>query len=96
MFLIGCKTNFMKAFVIILVVLLSSLFISCSGDGISISSAPEVARAMSSDYAMSSPAYAPSPEMERYSKGSLEPRIQINGNLSLEVQNLQHHQVPVN
>ena len=84
----AAKPIYMKAFVIIFVVLLSSLFISCSGDGISVSSAPEVARAMSSDYAMSSPAYAPSPEIESYSKGSSEPRIQINGNLSLEVQNV--------
>ena len=43
---------------------------------------------MSSDYAMSSPAYAPSTEIESYSKGSPEPRIQINGNISLEVQNV--------
>jgi len=78
----------MKTFVIIFVVLLSGLFISCSSDGISVPAAPEVARAMSSDYAMSSPSYAPPPGMESYSKGSSEPRIQLNGNLSLEVQNV--------
>lgn len=44
--------------------------------------------ATSSDYAMAAPAYAPSPGIESYSKSSPEPRIQINGNLSLEVQNV--------
>jgi hypothetical protein len=44
--------------------------------------------AMSSDYAMAVPAYAPSPGIESYSKSSPESRIQINGNLSLEVQNV--------
>ena len=70
MFVSAAKKIYMKAFVITFVVLLSSLFISCSGDGISVSSGPEMARAMSSDYAMSSPAYAPPPAMESYSKGS--------------------------
>jgi hypothetical protein len=44
--------------------------------------------AMSSDYAMGAPSYASSPKIESYSEGSPEPRIQINGNLSLEVQNV--------
>lgn len=52
------------------------------------SRASEMEPAISSDYAMAAPAYAPSRGIESYSKSSLEPRIQINGNLSLEVQNV--------
>jgi len=80
----------MKAFIIIFVVLLSSLFSSCSDDeSISLSRTSKMEpAAMSSGYAMGAPSYAPSPEIESYSEGSPEPRIQINGNLSLEVQNV--------
>ena len=69
-------------------VLLSILSISCSDGSISVSRAPTIESAMSSDYAMSSPAYPPPLEGENYSKGSPGSRIQINGNLSLEVQNV--------
>lgn len=80
----------MKAFIIIFVVLLSSLFSSCSDDeSISLSRTSKMEpAAMSSDYAMGAPSYASSPKIESYSEGSPEPRIQINGNLSLEVQNV--------
>ena len=78
----------MKTIVIIFVVLLSSLFSSCSDDTISVSRASKNQVAMSSDYAMAAPGYAPSAEIESYSRGSTKPRIQINGNLSLEVQSV--------
>ena len=78
----------MKTFIIICMVLLSSLFSSCSDESISVSRTSKMEPAMSSDYAMAVPAYAPSPGIESYSKSSPESRIQINGNLSLEVQNV--------
>ena len=52
------------------------------------SRASEMEPAITSDYAMTAPAHAPLRGIESYSKSSLEPRIQINGNLSLEVQNV--------
>ena len=80
----------MKAFIIIFVALLASLFSSCSDDeSISLSRTSKMEpAAMSSGYAMGAPSYASSPKIESYSEGSPEPRIQINGNLSLEVQNV--------
>ena len=72
----------MKAFIIIFVVLLSSLFSSCSDDeSISLSRTSKMEpAAMSSDYAMGAPSYAASPKIESDAEGSPEPRIQINGN----------------
>ena len=84
----AAKPIYMKVFVIIFVVLLLSLFISCSDESISVSRASKMESAMSSDYAMSSPVYAAPPQIENYPENSSEPRIQINGNMSLEVQTL--------
>lgn len=76
----------MKAFpLIFLLILLSCAFFSCSDESVSMSRAPKIESAMSSDYARAASSYAP--EIE-YSKGLSESRVQINGNLSLEVQNV--------
>jgi len=72
----------MKVLTVVLAIFMLSI-IGCSNDDNS-----RMATMMSSDYAMSSPAIAPLTEIENYSKGSPEPRIQINGNISLEVQNI--------
>jgi hypothetical protein len=72
----------MKVLTVVLAICMLSV-IGCSNDHDA-----RVAPAMSSDYAMSSAAYAPSTEIESYSRGSSETRIQINGNISLEVQNV--------
>ena len=76
----------MKAFpLIFLLILLSCAFFSCSDESVSMSRAPKIESAMSSDYARAASSYAP--EIE-YSKGLPESRVQVNGNLSLEVQNV--------
>ncbi len=72
----------MKVLTVILA-LCMLIVIGCSNDNDT-----RMAPVMSADYAMSSVAYAPSTEIESHSKGSLEPRIQINGNISLEVENI--------
>ena len=69
----------MKILTVVLVICMLSA-IGCSNDD------ARMSPMMSSDYAMSSPAYAPSTEIESYSKGSPEPRIQINVNVSAAVE----------
>ena len=80
----------MKTFIVISTVLSMSLFSSCSDSGSAVSRSPEMAGVMSNDYEEMStaPAYAPSPDIESYSRISADSRVQINGNLSLEVQNV--------
>ena len=76
----------MKSFpLIFLFILLSCAFFSCSDESVSMSRVPKIESAMSSDYARAASSYVP--EIE-YSKGLSESRVQINGNLSLEVQNV--------
>ena len=75
----------MKAFSLIFLLMLSCAFSSCADDAVSMSRAPQLESAMSSDYARAASSYVP--EIE-YSKGLSESRVQINGNLSLEVQNV--------
>jgi len=75
----------MKAFSLIFLLMLSCAFSSCTSEDVSMSRAPQIESAMSSDYAKAASSYAP--EIE-YSKGLSESRVQVNGNLSLEVQNV--------
>ena len=65
--------------------MLSCAFSSCTSEDVSMSRAPQIESAMSSDYSRAASSYAP--EIE-YSKGLSESRVQVNGNLSLEVQNV--------
>jgi hypothetical protein len=66
----------------------ASLFSSCSDENTAVSHASRMESTISSDYVKAAPAYAPSPGIENYSESSPEPKIQINGNLSLEVQDV--------
>ena len=75
----------MKAFSLIFLLMLSCAFSSCADEDVSMSRAPQLESAMSSDYSRAASSYAP--EIE-YSKGLSESRVQVNGNLSLEVQNV--------
>lgn len=75
----------MKAFSLIFLLMLSCAFSSCADEDVSMSRAPQLESSMSSDYARAASSYAP--EIE-YSKGLSESRVQVNGNLSLEVQNV--------
>ncbi|HCE77291.1 MAG TPA: hypothetical protein DEP04_11755 [Dehalococcoidia bacterium] len=75
----------MKAFSLIFLLMLSCAFSSCADEDVSMSRAPQLDSAMSSDYSRAASSYAP--EIE-YSKGLSESRVQVNGNLSLEVQNV--------
>ena len=85
----------MKSFIVIFIVLSVGLLISCSDSSSTVTNASKMEPSISSsigradDYAIAAaPAYASSPDTEAYSSSSSESRIQINGNLSLEVQNV--------
>jgi hypothetical protein len=77
----------MKTFSAIFIVLSMSLFISCSDSVSSVYRTLEMEGGMSDDYEMTV-ASAPLTDMKNYSSISEESRIQIKGNISLEVRNI--------